>query len=470
MVQQDARGMTALLGVMRDSPSVPDGWDATFNLSQSAVQSLVRHDWDAGFLSEKERSLLWVAPNEADGLHDVIEVKTELAPPVVSLRVADQAVQAHFEIDSGTLHYGKASAEHVARVGGARALRDGGGIAWSPPIPITPRDPLQLAATLPVGVAALPGRPGFTIMLMPQEARLILSGQAEGIFSIESHNQDLADWLAAHRLSDQLGSVTLQDRAEASVLTPMIVAARIVESLDGAPLLQILTGSGASAVAPAASTPVPHPDAHDFSLMVGSRAAMTMIASGYNAGTGDIKLAAVPPTDGEVHWFAQVHEPMVFEGSFGRPGGETYFTDHSKLFIRFGGSVEEGLKLFTFIDPASTIRLELDLAAHYPLGIRGTGADQVVGLREGGQSVTANGFYEAIIQPQLETFLTGDIKGDMCSVRMTAVSDLVLRDLSLSGHALAFEIAALPGELLIAGRLIPGAGAPAGRQGSDHGR
>jgi len=457
MVQQDALGMTALLVAMRDGPSVPDGWDAVLNLSRSAVQALVHHNWNAGLVTERERSLLWVAPDEADGLHDVIEVKTELLSPVVSLSVADQAVQVQFAIENGTLHYGKAAAAHVARRDDARSLRESGTIAWSPPIPITRRDPLQLAATIPVGVEPLPGRPGFTIALLPPKACLVLSGQAEGIFSIESDNQDLADWLGAHRLSDQLASVVLQEADEAVVLTPATVAARVVESFDGEPLLQILTGSGAGATAPASSAPVPHPGAYDFSVMVSSRTAMTMIASAYNSGTGDIKLVSVPPSEEEPHWFAQVHEPMVFEGSFGRQDGETYFTDHSKLFIRFGGSVEAGLKLFIHIDPDSTIRLELDLAAHYPVGISGTGADQVVGLREGGQSVTANGFYEAIVQPQLETFLTGDIRGDMSRVRMTAISDLVLRDLSLAGHTLEFEVAALPGELLVAGRLIPGA-------------
>jgi len=457
MVQQDALGIAALLVVMKNSPSVPDGWDAAINLTQSAVQSLVQHNWNAGFLTERERSLLWVAPNQVDGLHDVIEVKTELPPPVVSLVVADQAVQVHFVIESGTLQYGKAAAEHVSHLRGARSLHKSGKIAWSPSISITKRNPLQLAGTIPVGVEALPSGPCFTIALIPQEASLVLSSHAEGIFSINSDNQELADWLSAHRLSDQLGSVVLQGGADADVLTPATVTARVVESLGGEPLLQILTGSAAGATAPASSAPVPHPGGHDFSLMISSQAAMSMIVKNYNSGTGDIKLISVPPSEGEPHWFTQVHQPMIFEGSFSRQDGQTYFTDHSTLFIRFGGSIEEGLKLFTYIDPASTIRLELDLAAHYPVNISGTGADQVIGLRAGGQSVTANGFYEAIVQPQLEKLLTVDIKGDMSSVRMTAISDLVLRDLSLPGHALEFEVAALPGELLIAGRLVPGA-------------
>jgi hypothetical protein len=165
----------------------------------------------------------------------------------------------------------------------------------------------------------------------------------------------------------------------------------------------------------------------------------------------------VPPSDGQLHWFAQIHEPMVFQGSFGNQNGEIYVTDHSSLYMRFGGSTDQGLKLFTHIDPSSTIRLQLSLAAHYPIGISGTGANQVVGLQDGDQSVAANGFYEAIVQPQLEKFLTMDIKSDMSKVRMTAISEFLLRDLTLSGHGLQFEVAALPGELLVAGRLIPGA-------------
>jgi hypothetical protein len=179
-----------------------------------------------------------------------------------------------------------------------------------------------------------------------------------------------------------------------------------------------------------------------------------MIANGYNLGTGIIKLASVPPQDGQVHWFVEVHEPMVFEGTFGNQNGDVYLTDSAKLFMRFGGSPDQDLKLFTYIDPSSTVQLQLELAAHYPTQISGTGTGQVVGLQEGAQSVTGHGFYEAIVQPQLATFLNGDIRSDMSKVRMTPLSDLALRDLSLSGHGLQFEIAALPAELVVAGSLV----------------
>ena len=268
-------------------------------------------------------------------------------------------------------------------------------------------------------------------------------------------NHNVEQSLAVQKLSGQIANLALPDGAGATVLTPAKVAARVATSQGGQPVLQILTGTSPSATAPVASAPVPHPDSHDFSLIVSSKAIMTMIANGYNLGTGIIKLASVPPQDGQLHWFAQVHEPMVFKGTFSNPNGEIYATDHSKLYMRFGGSTDQGLKLFTYIDPSSTVQLQLELAAHYPTRISGTGSDQVVGLQEGAQSVTGNGFYEAIVQPQLATFLNGDIKSDMSKVRMTALSDLVLRDLTLSGHRLQFEVAALPAELLVAGSFDP---------------
>lgn len=457
MVQQDALGMTALLGAMRDSPSVPDGWDLVLNLSESAVQALVRSDWEGASRTAEDRALLWVAPAEENGVHDVIEVKTDLPPPVVRLNIEDQAVHVTFAVESGTLQFGKAPAGLAARLRDAGSSDEDGDVSWSAPVAITEQNPLQLAGTIPVGVEAADDCRSFSIGLRPVDAVLSLSSPGDGAFSTEAANHDLTDWLAARKLSDQIGNFTLRDGAGANLLTPAAVAARVVAALDGQPVLQILTGASPGATAPASSDPVPHSPVHDFSIIVSSKATMTMIANSYNQGSGVLKLASVPPEDEQVHWFAQIHEPMVFEGSFGRQDGETYVTDHSKLYMRFGGSTDQGLKLFTYIDPDSTIQLELDLAAHYPVGFTGTDTDRVVGLSDGAQSVTANGFYEAIVQPQLEKFLTGDIKSDMSAVRMPEISNLMLRDLTLSGHELEFAVAALPGELLIAGVLIPAA-------------
>ena len=129
MVQQDALGMTALLAGMRDSPAVPDGWDMVLNLSESAVQSLVRSDWDGASRTAEDRALLWVAPAEETGVHDVIEVKTDLPPPTVRLNLEDQAVQVSFAVESGTLQFGKAPAGLAARLRDARSSDDSGDVS-----------------------------------------------------------------------------------------------------------------------------------------------------------------------------------------------------------------------------------------------------------------------------------------------------------------------------------------------------
>ena len=456
MAERDALDLAALLSRMRESPSVPEGWDAVLNLSQPAVEALVLSDWEGVPPTRDAPSLLWVAPGEVEGLHEVVEMKTDLPRPAVGLNLANQTVDLGVTIQSGTLQFGKAPSGLLAQ------LRDKGssgveGVSWSPPVPITQADPAQLAATLPVGVRAAGDGRSFSIGLALADSRLNLSSRSEDAWSAQTGDPALAAWLALHKVSHQIGSLTLPAGSEANVLTPAAVAARIAVSTDGEPLLQILTGTSTGAVTPASNGPVPHPDGHDFSLTVGSKAAMAMVVNGYNLGTGVVKLVPVPPSDDQLHWFAQVHEPMVFEGTFGNQDGEIYVTDHAKFYMRFGGSTDDGMKLFTFTDPASTIQLELDLAAHYPVGVIGSGADQLVGLREGDQSVTANGFYEAIVKPRLEAFLTGDIRSDMARVRMTALSELFLRDLTLSGHTLQFEVAALPGELLVAGHLVAGA-------------
>ena len=454
MSAQASPGLSALLVAMQDSPAVPDGWDAVLNLSQSAVQSLVRSNWDRASRTDDNRSLLWVAPGQVNGHHDIMEVKADLPLPTVSLSVSHQAAHVSFGIDSATLRVGKAPAPLVSLLADTRAVVASDKVSWSDPVEITQRNSLQLSGMIPVTVEAAADGRSFSIGLGLADSDLTLSSHEDGIFS-QAVNQNQQYWMAAQKLSGQIANLKLRDGAEATVLTPANVTARVADSLDGQPVLQILTGTSPGAAAPAVSAPVSHPHPHDFCLMVSSKATMTTIAVGYNLGTGDIKLVSMPPQDGQLHWFAQVHEPMVFEGRFGNQDGEIYATDHAKLYMRFGGSTDQGLKLFTHIDPSSTVQLQLELAAHYPVGISGTGADQVVGLQDGEQSVTANGFYEALVQPQLETFLNGDIKSDMSKVRMTAVSDLVLRDLTLSGHQLQFEVAGLPSELLIAGKLIP---------------
>jgi hypothetical protein len=471
MVQRDTLGMKALLVGMQDSPTVPDGWDAVLNLSQSAVESLVRSNWDGASGIAGNRSLLWVGPADVDGQHDLITVKTDLPLPAIGLNVAEQAVEVSFAIDCGTMLVARAPAELVSRLGDAASVGGSDEIAWSAPIAITAENPLQLGGTIPVAVEAAIDRRSYSIALNLADADLALSGRGIEDFSTEAANQSLESWLAAHKLSGQIGRLELCDGAETTILTPSVVMARMAASLNGGPVLQILLAAAPGATAPASVAPVLHPDGQDFSLMVSSKATMTMIANSYNTGTGEIKLISLPPEDGQAHWIARVHEAMIFRGTFSNPeGGEVYATDYASQYMCFGGSTDQGLKLFTYIDPRSTVKLELDLAAHYPVGISGAGADQVLGLQEGAQSVTGDGFYEGIVRPQLEKFLTGDIRSDMTRVRLTEISNLVLRDLTLSGHELRFDVAALPGELLVAGALIPDAEAPALQEGNDNGR
>lgn len=444
----------AHLVAMQDGPSVPEGWDIMLNLSQQAVQALVVSNWTRALGANGDRPLLWVAPGEVDGEHDIVVVKSALPRPEVSLNAADQAAHVDFEIDSGTLQVGRARAGLVSGLTDRRALVDSGEVSWSEPVEITPQNPLQLSGSIPVTADAAADGRSFSIGLDWQGADFTLSG-SKGHVSSQAVRQALQHWLADQKLDGRIGTLKLADGGATTVLTPASVVARMVASSDGRPMLQILTGPSLGAKAPAADASVPYPDGHDFSLVVSSKATMAMIANGYNLGTGVVKLVSVPPQDGQRHWFAQVHQPMVFDGSFGNQNGEVYVRDHAEFYMRFGGSADEGLTLFTHTDPNSTVRLHLELAAHYPVAISGEGADQVVGLREGAQSVTGDGFYEAIVKPQLEAFLHGDIKTDMSKVRMTALSDLVLRDLTLSGHGLRFEIAALPAELLILGSLTP---------------
>lgn len=453
MIEQVSSDTKALLAQLHAAPAVPGGWDAALTLSRPAVEALILSDWNTSRDVQADHSLFWIAPADVEGRYEVVEVQTELPTPAIGLNVDSQTMRLGFKIESGSLQFANLSADEVAHVREAGGLGAARGAIPSVVTPITPQNPLRLEGTAGFEVSTAEDRASISIGLNLATATLTLSGSGNEAFSSQASAQTLAHWLAAHKQAFRIASLTTGSEAEAGSLSVATVAVRIVTSTAGEEVLQILTSSLPGVVTSSSLSGVIHPDGQDFSLLVSSQAAVTVLANAYNLGRGAIKLAAVPPEDDRVHWSALVHEPMVFEGIFGNQDGEVYVKDHARLYMGFGGSDGGELKLFTFTDPASTIQLQLKLAADFPLGIDGLGADQTIDVDQGSQSVTATGFYEAIVQPQLERFLTEDIKTDMTQVRMTAISDFLLRDLVLSGHRPVLTLVALPGELLVAGSL-----------------
>ncbi|CCG07739.1 hypothetical protein [Pararhodospirillum photometricum] len=332
------------------------------------------------------------------------------------------------------------------------AALEGDAVAWSAPEPITAQTPVRVVTEVPVSVLAT--AEAFVVGLDFGAAALRLSDRLPGLATTSAP-------LAAVPALDARGQIARLDRRAGPdpTLVPAGVSTRIVPTKDGRAAFQILTGptaggslaaAGGAALVPAAASAQGGEPAPGIAVQVSSQATMDMIARAYNQGTGVIKILAVPPADPHPHWFLQVHEPMVFEGTFGSADGQVYVRDHARQFLCFAGSSDQDLKLFTVIDPTSTVRLQLDLAAHYPTEI-----NDGVALSEGGQSVTGEGFYESIVRPQLEAFLVGDIRADMTRVRLTPLNDLLLQRLTLPGHTVHLEDAALPGETLVLGSVRP---------------
>ncbi|WP_413207810.1 hypothetical protein [Rhodospirillum sp. A1_3_36] len=448
--------MDDLLKAMSETPAVPEGWDLALNLSQNAVQSLLLSNWEGGTGKAKERGLTWLAPTQVDGQHDILEVRTDLSSPTVALDDSASVVTLTYGIDTGVLRIGKVSAERAAHMPDAQMLLQTNDVSWSNPVDITSQNPLRLAGAMPLVVRPTPDGQRFAIALDISANGLTLTSADEGGLSSHTVAQPLTQWLSAQNLTGQIASFARANKsATVSRIAPDAVSTRMGRSVAGDPVLQILAGLTPDAPVEGAGRAIPHPDGYDFSVLVSSKSTMAMIVSGYNQGTGEIKLVSMAPSSGDAHWFAQIHEPMIFEGTFGTEDGQIFVTDRSEQYLRFGGSPDQGLRLFTFTDPASSVHLHLEIAAHYPTAISGTGADQRVGLSEGGQSINGEGFYENIVKPQLENFLTGQIRSDMTRVQMTAISDFLLRDMVLTGHRPRFEISALPAELVIAGHLEP---------------
>src|ERR1043165_5798218 len=214
MSLQDSPGMAALLAAMQDRRSVPDGWDVVLNLSEPAVQSIVRSTWRGGWGTDQ--ALVWVAPAPVNGQHDVVEVMTALPPPTVSLSVSDQAVAVDFEIGSGMLRSGKASVDLVSSVRDPGSLIRNHNISWLPPIEITRQNPLQLAGSIPVCADAVADPRSFSIGLSRGEGNLTLSGVPTSGISSQAVAQSLGEWLDAQTLSGQIANLTLPGGAEAT--------------------------------------------------------------------------------------------------------------------------------------------------------------------------------------------------------------------------------------------------------------
>lgn len=436
---------------LRAAPSVSEGWDLAINLSADAVQKMVESNWDDGV---GERPLVWVTPGEVDGAYDVVAVHSELKAPKVSLDHLTQAANMAFNITSGNLRVGKASAGLTRSVASPESLLEHNDVQWDDDVNITPSNPLNIAGAVPLSVNRDSRGEQFSVDLNFAQSNLMLTSRDDGGITSSVNRGNLNHWLQQQKLSGQIAKLTRGPTEQGGDLAPSNMSTRIISTLSGASVLQLLAGGSASQTVVHGNNQVPHPEEYDFSVMVSSKAVMGMIANAYNVGGGQIKLIPRPPSGSDSHWYLEVHQPMVLDGFFGIEDGETFVNDRSTMYMRFGGSSDQGLKLFTYTDPSSNVQLQLDLAAHYPTEISGEGQQQLIGLKEGGQSISGEGFYENIVKGQLESFLTGDIKGDMTQVRMHVLSELLLRNLSLSGHTMQFDVSALPSELLVVGSLI----------------
>mmetsp|Transcript_22465 Transcript_22465/g.36355 ORF Transcript_22465/g.36355 Transcript_22465/m.36355 type:complete len:446 (-) Transcript_22465:1819-3156(-) len=440
---------------MLDAPILPDGWDMALHLTEDAVQALIRADWDKASGGAMARAITWTAPGTDDGQVAVIDLETDLGLPVVQLDVASQSAALAFDLSNGVVRVGMADPKALATVPSVRALEAEGAVAWEHSIDITPQSGLRLVGHVPLGVRRSDEdlANGFVIALETASATLALTGDGSEDITGLFGSDEVAPWAVDQGLGAQIVSIADTDGSYVGGVSLAKLATRVVAGRTGVPLLQVLGATNPDAGDADIAVPAPQSEDYDYSLTVSSKAAMSMIANSYNVGTGEVKLDTEQPQEGLPHWFVQVREPMVFEGAFGIEGGETLHTDHSELFMRFGGSVDQGVKLSTYIDPNSTVELELELAAHFPLSITGSGATQMVGLCNGAQSVEGTGFYEQLVVPQLTSFLTGDIRTDMTQVQLRPLSQFALKELQLAGHRLDFALAALPGELVVMGKL-----------------
>ncbi|WP_041794615.1 hypothetical protein [Pararhodospirillum photometricum] len=86
--------LKALVALMADAPSVPEGWDVAITLSTPVLNALVRSSWESQ--PPIAPSLRWAAPPDAGPSPEVLEVEAPLPPPLLRLNASTGMVDLTF--------------------------------------------------------------------------------------------------------------------------------------------------------------------------------------------------------------------------------------------------------------------------------------------------------------------------------------------------------------------------------------
>ncbi len=410
-----SKTLESLLAELHQKQSVLNGWAAVLSLSEKATIDMVEVHWPKpGTRGEAKRA------HEGDSGADVARIELELGPRQLGLDPDSCRLTFTWEAS------GPSGLEGSARLEGSAPLR----------LETDSRNELCRVLILDLGALELRSHGGGTRAAKLGD-RLAGALKAGGGLRLATFS------LAPEQRLRRLQPTTLQ-------LNSMTTA-------SGEKVLQMLVGTGREPDHSSVdlSEPVPTASGADFSLVVDSSIVIRDLVTDFNAEPGLLKLAAIGPAAGEKNgaWYAQTRNPLSFSSSVSWGKAIPKIEGQAVMGMNLKGSTGVGFVLSSYLDPASSLDLQLTVQGEFPLQIESVDGEQKVGLTSGQTTLEATGVAENSVLPQLTSFIDTDLRPNLAKLTFSQATTLLLETLQLPLHLPQVDHARMPAELLLAGRL-----------------
>ena len=296
------------------------------------------------------------------------------------------------------------------------------------------------------------------------------SGIEEKLKNAGDFSDRIKAWFAQNSIKPEILSVCCTGNGNDRQILPSALDFTIAHTPSGRGLLQVFMTTGGEKPANASislAESLPESDEPVFGVTVNSKIVVSDIVQEFNSKPGDLKLMTIDGVpemcgiekadmdDSETPvWFAQTHQPMVYDGTVDFGGLRPAINNHAELGINFVGSQNKGLVIGYFTETGSNIVLDLALAGNFPLIVSGSGGNQTIGLSSEDLSVTATGMAENAVKARLEDFLFNDIRKNMTSFTFDPVTELIQKTISFAGNTPEITEAQLPGDFVAFGTLV----------------
>lgn len=457
-MNSNAKAIEPLLIEMYEQQSVLQGWDIVINLLESAISDFVTNQWVK--CGNQSGSLIWCSDAfdlMGEHLSSVTQLGFMFSDPSVEFQASKASATIKFDIIGGELKTGILRVDDDFKPDECEGNIEDSRVKWGYSKSFDSSDKIYVACTVPFSLVN-----NETTTNIHSVSLNLLAGsfsldniKIDGV-DASAITQKLKQWFVGKIKQFKVASFDsslVREWIEPNSVNPEI---NVIETNDGVRLLQIFFGpeNNSQSKSPKVEIeePIPSESNVAFSVMINSRILIQDMVKRFNKGMGLVKLVAIAPKSPSGNYFAQVRNPMAYEGTVDFGGFYPEIKNHAELGMNFSGSPKNGLAISYYTSPGSNIDLQLKITGNYAVKIDGSGKNQIIRFLAGAYSVAATGLAENTVKPQLEDFLEG-IKDDMNAITLDGFTKFVLQDMSFPGHFAEIKQAETPGDFIILGTL-----------------